>query len=65
MGEEVGEKGEDHFCLHQEPPRLTGHIPKVVSQFIHPFTCRNSFCHKLHHDRLTSSSVQCFREDDH
>ena len=65
MGEEVGEKGQDHFCLHQEPPRLTGHLPKVVSRFIHPFTCRNQFCHKLHHDRSTSPSAQCFREDDH
>ena len=65
MGEKVGQKDHDHFCLHQEPPHLTGHIPKVVSRFIHPFTCRNPFCHKLHHDRLTSPSVQCFREDDH
>ena len=43
MGEEVGEKGQDHFYLHQEPPRLTGHILKVVSRFIHLFTYRNPF----------------------
>jgi hypothetical protein len=60
MGEKIGIKKMPYLCFYKKPSCSSSYIPEVVTKSLTSPTCRVPFCNKLHHDRSSSSSTQCF-----